>query len=99
MFGDSIRDLLRFNARTFNEEYNSSNNPADIISFNITFIETDIAKGMIFKGERTGKKKNFTKSVSPGYEYISSFKLKNENIELVSNNGQSISFRLSIKEL
>ena len=28
-----------------------------------------------------------------------SFKLKNENIELVSFNGQSVSFRLSIKEI
>ena len=27
------------------------------------------------------------------------FKLKNENIEMVSFNGQSISFRLSIKEI
>ena len=51
MFDDSIRDLLGFNARTLYEEYNLSPNPVDIISFNIIFIETDIARGMIFKGK------------------------------------------------
>ena len=30
MFDDSIRDLLGFNARTFNEEYTPSNNPVDL---------------------------------------------------------------------
>ena len=119
MFDDSIRDLLGFNARTLSEKYNSSPNPVDIISFNNIFIETDIAKGMIFKGKRSGIILNFTMSVSPGYKYICrfecgiqwymmeskdvissiSFKLKNEDKELVSFNGQSISFRISIKEI
>ena len=119
MFDDSIRYLLGFNARTLFEEYNLSTNPVDIISFNNIFIETDIAKGMIFQGKRSGIIMNFTMSVSPGYKYVCrfeggiqcymmeskdvfssiSFKLKNENNELVSFNGQSMSFRLSIKEI
>ena len=118
MFDDSIRDLLGFNAITLYEEYNLSPNPSDIISFNNIFIETDIAKEMVFKGKRTGIIMNFTMQVSPGYKFMNRFeggvqwymmetkdvissicfKSKNENNELVSFNGQSISFRLSIKE-
>ena len=116
---DSIRDLLGFNKTTIYEEYNLSPHPVDIISFNNIFIETDIAKGMIFKGKRTGIIINFTMQVSPGYKFINrfeggvqwymmeskdiissiSFKLKNEDGDLVSFNGQSLSFRLSIKEI
>ena len=68
MFNDSIRDLLGFNARTIYEEYNLSPSPVDIISFNNMFIETDIAKGLIFEGKRSGIIMNFTMSVSPGYK-------------------------------
>ena len=116
---DSIRDLLGFNKITIYEEYNLSPNPVDIISFSIIFIETDIAKGMIFREKRTGIIMNFTMQVSPGYKFINrfeggvqwyimetkdiissiSFKLKNEDGDLVSFNGQSLSFRLSIKEI
>ena len=119
MFDDSIRDLLGFNARTLYEEYNLSPDPVDILSFKNIFIETDIAKGMIFKGKRSGILMNFTMSVSPGYKYICrfeggvqwykmesndiissiSFKLKNEDGDLVSFNGQSLSFRLIIMEV
>ena len=119
IFDDSIRDLLGFNAITLSEEYNLSPNPVDIISFNNIFIETDIAKGMIFKGKQSGIIMNFTMSVSPRYKYVCRFeggiqwymmepkdvissiffKLKNEDNKLVSFNGQSISFRLSIKEV
>ena len=114
-----VYEILRFNARTLYDEYNLSTNPVNIISINNIFIETDIAKGMIFKGKRSGIIMNFTMSVSLGYirvcrfeggiqwymmeskDVISSisFQLKNENNELVSFNGQSISFRLSIKEI
>ena len=73
MFEGGIRDLLGFNARTFNEEYTPSNNPVDILSFDNIFIETDIAKGMIFKGKRTGINHNFTMDVDPGYKYIVKF--------------------------
>ena len=116
---DSIRNLLGFKPKLLHEEYNLSDYPVDILSFDNIFIETDIAKGMIFKGERTGIIMNFTMDVDPGYKYIEKFhggvqwymmeskdiissicfKLKNENGNLVSFNGQSITFRLSIKEI
>ena len=66
MFDDSMRDLLGFGPRTLHEGYSLSPDPVDILSFNNIFIETDIAKGMIFKGKRSGIKMNFTMSVSPG---------------------------------
>ena len=85
----------------------------------IFFFETDIAQGMIFKGERSGIIHNFTMVVDPGYKYIEkftagnqwylmdtkdfissiNFNLKIENGNLVSFNGQSITFRLSIREV
>ena len=73
MFDDSIRDLLGFKARTLYEEYTLSNNPVDILSFDNIFVETDIAKGMIFKGKPTGVIMNFTMDVDPGYKYIEKF--------------------------
>ena len=116
---DGIGDLLGFKKTTIFEEYNLSPNPVDILSFDNIFIETDIAKGMIFKGKRTGNIHNFTVDVDPGCNYIEKFrgdvqwyileskdiissicfKLKNENRNLVSFNGQSLTFRLSIKEI
>ena len=116
---ESIGELLGFNKITIYEEYNISQNPVDIISFDNIFIETNIARGMIFKGKRSGIIFNFTMDVNPGYKYIEKFrgglkwymmeskdiisslcfKLKNENGNLVSFNGQSITFRLSIKEI
>ena len=116
---DSIGSLLGFNKRTIYDEYNLSDNPVDILSFDNIFIETDIAQGMIFKGRRNGIIHIFTMDVDPGYKYIEkfrggiswymleskdfissiNFKLKNENSQLVSFNGQSVTFRLSIKEV
>ena len=116
---DSIGSLLGFNKRTIYEEYNLSDNPVDIFSFDNIFIECDIARGMIFKGKRSGLIFSFTMDVSPGYKYIHKFrggiqsymmdskgiissicfKIKNENVDLVSFNGQSATFRLSIKEI
>ena len=115
---DSIRGLSGFNKTTIFEEYNLSPNPVDILSFDNNFVETDIAKGLIFKGKRSGIIHNFTMDVDPGYKYIEKFyggvqwfmmeskdiisticfKIKNENGNLVSFNGQSITFRLSIKK-
>ena len=114
---DSIGDLLGFNKTTIFEEYNLSPNLVDILSFDNIFIETDIAKGLIFKGKRSGIIHNVTMDVDPGYKYIETFyggiqwymmeskdtisticfKLRIENGNLVSFNGQSITFRLSIK--
>ena len=116
---DSIGSLLGFNKRTIYEEYNISDNPVDILSFDIIFIECDIARGMTFKGRRSGIIFNFTMDVSPGYKYIYKFrggiqsymmeskdiissicfKIKNENGNIVSFNGQSVTFRLSIEEI
>ena len=116
---DSIGSLLRFNKRTIYDEYNLSDNPVDVLSFDNIFIETDIAQGMFFKGKRSSIIFNFTMDVNPGYKYIHKFhggvqwymmeskgtissicfKLKNENGNLVSFNGQSVNFRLSIKEI
>ena len=73
MFDDSIKDLLGFNARTLYEEYTLSNNPVDILSFNIIFIECNIARGMIFKGKRSGIIHNFTMDVDPSYKYLEKF--------------------------
>ena len=39
----SIRELLGFNASTIFKEYNLSPNPVDNLSFDIIFLETDIA--------------------------------------------------------
>ena len=119
VYDDSIGNLSGFNETILYEEYNLSPNPVDILSFDNNFIETDIARGMIFKGKRTGNIHNFTMDVDSGYKYIDRFrggiqwymmeikhiississKLKNENIQLVSFNGQSLSFRLSIKQV
>ena len=116
---DSIGNLLGFSKKTIYEEYNISQKPVDIISFDNIFIDTDLAQGMIFRGRRTGIIHNFTMDVNPGYKFIErfrggiqwfmlhskdiissiSFKLRNEDGNLVSFNGQSITFRLSIKEI
>ena len=119
VFDDSIGILLGFKDILVWGKYNSSDNPVDILSFDNISIETDIAKGMIFKGKRTGVIQNFTMDVNPGYKYIEKFrggvqwymmeskdiissicfKLKNENGNSVSFNGQSLTFRLSNKEI
>ena len=118
VFNDSIRNLLGFHETILHKEYNLSPNPVDILAFDSIFLQSDIVKGMIFKG-RSGIIHTWTMTVDPGYIYVekfaggitwymaetrdvissTSFKLKNENNELVSFNGQSISFRLSIKEI
>ena len=119
VFDDNIGNLLGFHETILWQEYNLSPNPVDILSFDNILLECDIAKGMIFKGKRTGIIDNFTMDVDPGYKYIEKFrggvqwymmeskdvissicfKLKNENRNLVSFNGQSVTFRLSITEI
>ena len=116
---DSLGDLLGFNKNTIYEEYNTSPNPVDIISFDNIFIECDIARGMIYRVKQSNIIHNWTMNVSPGYKYVERyfggvtwymmeskdiissicFKLKNEKIQLVPFNGQSVTFRLSIKEI
>ena len=48
---DSMKDLLGFNKKTIFEEYNLPLNPVDILSFDKTYFECDIAQGMIYKGK------------------------------------------------
>ena len=116
---DSIRDLLGFNKTTIFEDYNLSPNAVDILSFDNIFLESNIARGMIFRGTRSGNIHNFTMDVDPGYKHIEKFrggvqwymmeskdiissicfKFENENGNLVSINGQSVTFRLSLREV
>ena len=116
LFEDSTGELLGFNETILWKEYTLSPN---IISFDNIFIETNIAKGMIFKGRRTGIIHNFTMDVNLGYKYVEKYRggvqlymmhskdfissinknLIHENGNLVSFNGQSITFRLSIMEI
>ena len=115
----NIRDLQGIIKITIYEEYNLSQNPVDILSFDIFFLECDIAQGKIYKGKRSVVFHKITMDVDSGYKYIeklrggvqwylmeskntisnNSFKLKNENNQPVSFNGQNITFRLSIKEI
>ena len=67
VFEHSIGNLLGFNGLIIYEEYNLSPNPFDILSFDNIFIETDIAKGMIFKRKQSGNIHNFTMDLDPGY--------------------------------
>ena len=119
MFDDSIRNLLGFNRSILYKKYILSPNPVDILPFDVIFLESDIAKEMIYKQKRSGIIDKWTVTVNPGYKYVESFaggitwymmetkdvissisfNLKKENNELVSFNGQSISFRFSIKEI
>ena len=98
MFDDTIRDLLGFDARTLYEEYTISNNPVDILSFDNIFIECNIAKGIIFRGKRSGIIHNFTMDVDPGYKYVEKFYgglqwYMMESKDIISN----ISFKLKIE--
>ena len=45
-----------------------SPNPVDILSFDNIFLESDIAKGMIYKQKRSGRNDNWTMTVNPGYK-------------------------------
>ena len=102
---DSIGSLLGFNKRTIYEEYNLSDNPVDILSFDNIFLECDIAQGMIFKGKRSGIIHNFTMDVNPGYKYIEKFRggiqwymmetkdiISSINFKLRNENGNLVSF-------
>ena len=71
---DSIRDLLGFKPKVIHDEYNLSDYPVDILSFDNTFLECDIAQGMIFRGKSSRIIHNFTMDVDPGYKYIEKFR-------------------------
>ena len=69
---DSVQDLLGFKPIALFDEYNLSNNPVDVLSFDI-FLATDIAHGMIFKRKMTDNIHNWTMTVDPGYKYVGKF--------------------------
>ena len=54
MHDDSIRGLLGSEPKVIQEEYNLSDYPVDILSFDKFFLECNIAQGLIFKGKRSG---------------------------------------------
>ena len=106
MFDNIIKDLLRFNGRTLYEEYNLSNNPVDILSFDNIFPECDIAQGMIFKGRKSNINRSWTLTVNRAYKYakkfsggISWFMMQSKNIissicfKLKKENNQLVSFK------
>ena len=64
---DSFRDLIGFDSVVIYEKYILSQNPADILSFDNYFLETDNAQGMIFKGRRSGIFHKWTMTLDPGY--------------------------------
>ena len=66
VFDDIIRILLGFHEIILYKEYNLSANPVDISSFDKIFLETDVARAMIFKGKRSGIFHNFTMTANPG---------------------------------
>ena len=70
----STADLLEFFASTLYEQYNLSPNPVGALSFDNTFLETNIAQGMIFKGKKFGIIHNFTMDVDPGFKNIEKFR-------------------------
>ena len=66
VFDDNFDNLLGFHETILWQEYNLSPNPIDNLSFDINFLECDIAEGMIFKGMRSGIIHNLTMDVDPG---------------------------------
>ena len=71
---DSIGYLLGFNKRIIYEEYNLSDKPVDILSFDNIFLECNIAKGVIFRGRRSRIIHNFSMDVDPGCKYIEKYR-------------------------
>ena len=70
MFNDSFGNLIGFDETLLYEEYNLSEKPVNILSFDNIFLHTDIAQGKNFKDKRTGIIHIFTMDVDPGYKYI-----------------------------
>ena len=65
-----MRDLLGFNSVVIYEKYNLSQYPVDFLSFENNFIQTDIARCLIFRGKRSGIIRSFTMDVDPAYKKI-----------------------------
>ena len=90
-----IRDLFGFIPKVLHEELNLSDYLVDILSFDNIFLECDIAQGMIFKSNRSGKCHNFTMDVELGYKYIEKFRAGVQCYTMESKNTiSSICFKL-----
>ena len=74
VYEDSTGNLLGFDETILYEEYNLSKKPVNNLEFDIIFIHTDIAQGLIFKSKSSGIIHNFTMDVDPGYKYIEKFR-------------------------
>ena len=95
VFDDSIGILLGFVEIILWGKYYLSDNPVAILSFDSISIETDIARGMIFRGKGSGVIHNFRMDVDPGYKFVETIKggvqwYMMENKDIVS----SICFKL-----
>ena len=91
---DNTKDLLGFNKITIDGEYNLSQNPVAILSFNTIFLERVITQSIIFKGKRSGILHNFTMDVDPGYKYIENVRGVQWHRMESQDNISSISFNL-----
>ena len=65
VYDDNIGKRLAFNENILWEENELSHDQVENLSFDNIFIETDIAKGMIFRGKRSGIIFNFILDVPP----------------------------------
>ena len=70
---DSIGDLSEIKPFVIHYEYNLSDNPVDILSFDNIFLETDSAQEMIFKRDGSGLIHNLPTDVDPGYIIFENF--------------------------
>ena len=73
MLDDSFRNLLGFHETILYKKDNLSSIPVVTLPFENTYLECDIAKGMIYKQKRSGKTHNWTMTVNLGYKYVESF--------------------------
>ena len=87
---DTIKELLGFEPRVLHVDYNLSDYPVDILYFDNIFLQTDIARGIIFNGRRTGKNHKRTMKVNPAFKLIEIFRVgvqryKMKNFDFISN--------------
>ena len=105
IFDDNKKDLSGFHAITLYEEYSLSTNRVDVLSFDNSFLECDIAHGMFFKGRKSNIIHNWTMTVDRAYEYarknsgvISWYMMQSKHIissicfKLKNENNQLVSF-------
>ena len=65
---DTLGDLLGFRQTKIHEDYNLSNKPVYILSFESVLFEKNFAEGMIFERKQNGKIHNFAMDAEHGFE-------------------------------